>query len=158
MPLCVYADPSYVGCFLVNFVITPLYGVSPSRTTVETCRQAAGAGRFKYAAIYLDGICYGGNDITMLATQGVCNLRCAGDSSQLCGGTQSILVHYAAGMAKCRCCSAMWQWTDNWAEKLTVLRQEKPVVMVTLSVGPGEGGVPVKGFVYVCMLSRQCMC
>ena len=76
----------------------PHYRVSDAESdgvmTIEMCVTYCKDRNFSYAGLQHYDECYCGNTYpTVLATDG-CTYECAGDSSQTCGGTWRINVHY----------------------------------------------------------------
>jgi hypothetical protein len=54
--------------------------------TVEMCQAWARGAGYAYAAVQHSTQCFGGNDISKYVTPGTCNMPCAGNTTQNCGG------------------------------------------------------------------------
>ena len=63
--------------------------------TIEMCLSICRDQNYKYAGLQWQCECHCGNEPTnefMLTWMGKCNDRCAGDSSQICGGSEAMNV------------------------------------------------------------------
>lgn len=98
--LLLHTDMSYVGCFREpvigpNRTSRPLKFLTDGTTnmTVELCKQLARNNGFVYAGLQFYSTCYGGNDTSSYTTLGLCDTPCAGNNSQMCGGTWTNAIY-----------------------------------------------------------------
>ncbi|KXZ45139.1 hypothetical protein GPECTOR_58g588 [Gonium pectorale] len=92
-------NSGYLGCF----VETPASRRLPNTLldnngalTPELCRQAAVAAGYPYFGVHYGAWCYGGVDLGRAVFFGAseqCNMACAGDKTQACGGNGAISVY-----------------------------------------------------------------
>lgn len=87
-------NTNYLGCYTDSVDRRALSGYySNSNTqTLDTCRTAAENNGFKYFGVEYSGECFAGNTISSSSSPSSqnCNMRCHGNSSQICGGSNAI--------------------------------------------------------------------
>ncbi|KAF9890518.1 hypothetical protein FE257_005923 [Aspergillus nanangensis] len=85
-----------VGCYSDNTkarTLSKSYNIAGN--TVEKCQQACKDGGYVYAGMEYGTQCFCGNSIdnSGMPTSG-CGLPCAGDASQICGGSNALSMYY----------------------------------------------------------------
>lgn len=86
------ATYSSLGCYSDNDsrTLTGPEVVLSSTNSAQNCANSCGLGGYKYAATEYGTQCYCGNTISAPgapAASGSCNMACAGNSTEMCGGT-----------------------------------------------------------------------
>jgi hypothetical protein len=101
--------PGYLGCFKDNVAgVRALPGIAVSKPdmTIEMCRDMAHAQSFRYYAVQYSSNCFATNDAASATkfgqSAGGCNMPCAGNALQECGGPDANSV-YDYNMGK-DCC------------------------------------------------------
>jgi hypothetical protein len=92
--------PGYLGCYtdLVNGVrALPGIVFGASDMTIEKCRDIAGTQGFRYYGVQYSQACFGTNNATSAfmfgKSIGGCNMPCAGNVLQECGGAGANSVY-----------------------------------------------------------------
>ncbi|KAJ3072472.1 hypothetical protein HDU98_003548 [Podochytrium sp. JEL0797] len=85
----------YLGCYKDSFanrtLPTQRFGLSP--ITVETCLVSCQKGGFGYGGVEFGSQCFCGNTVPIAAPATVCSTACAGNSTELCGGSGAISIY-----------------------------------------------------------------
>jgi hypothetical protein len=85
------ANPSngagYIGCYTDGSTRALPVQLGGTTNTIESCKQAAFNGGYKYAGLQFGGYCFAGNTLGYaLAPESDCNVACTANSLELCGG------------------------------------------------------------------------
>ncbi|KAI1079785.1 hypothetical protein F5B20DRAFT_590325 [Whalleya microplaca] len=75
--------------------------------SVDACMRMCGDGGFKYAGVEYSTQCFCGNDVAedrmpKNGTIGECDMPCAGNAGQLCGGAAQVAVYQKCGSGDCK--------------------------------------------------------
>ncbi|KAI0006827.1 hypothetical protein F4779DRAFT_643846 [Xylariaceae sp. FL0662B] len=75
--------------------------------TVDKCVQACGDKGFRFAGVEYSTQCFCGDEVAQdrlpkNGTIGECNMPCAGDAGQLCGGSAQVAVYQKCGSGECK--------------------------------------------------------
>lgn len=97
------ATYSYVGCYADASVSrrlpVALIGSDNWTVSVDACFRAAIAQNLKYFGVQSGRQCFGGTDLTYakaLGTSARCNMPCAGNRNQTCGGVNANGIYKVA--------------------------------------------------------------
>lgn len=101
------AAPAYLGCYADGTVVSgstlralPTQLSYAGTLTKTSCANAAAAAGLAFFGMQNGNLCFGGNNLVVAQAQGVsasCNVACAGDSSQVCGGAGANVIWTTAG-------------------------------------------------------------
>ena len=90
--VCVFDDP--------NDRVLKEYFFTSSELTIEMCIGVCRDKGFRYSGLQRENECYCGNEPLhgfQWAWFGECNEKCAGNSNQVCGGSQTMSVYTTRG-------------------------------------------------------------
>lgn len=127
----------YLGCGIDNYYSRTLKGKSQSGDdmTVEKCVDFCKANRFSHAGLEYGRECYCDNAIATdrapkPGVMGNCEMKCAGDDGEICGGTGALSIYRACQGGKCQ--NAQYGGNNNTATDTPAGPKEE-------SVGGGNG-------------------
>ena len=85
-----------MGCYTdATLTRTLNSSINLAGTTIETCQSACGGAGFKYSGVEFGAQCFCGNAIMnggSQVTDGSCNIACAGNSNEICGGSNRLTL------------------------------------------------------------------
>ncbi|EXJ91928.1 hypothetical protein A1O3_00478 [Capronia epimyces CBS 606.96] len=87
---------TYMGCYSDNTGGRTLASrTTDANMTLELCAQTAQAANHKYFGLEYAGECWAGDTMAATAapiTEAKCNMKCKGDTTQLCGGSNALTM------------------------------------------------------------------
>jgi WSC domain len=88
------ADPNYYGCWRDSMKRDlPFFAYENGVNTIGACIKTCADHNYRYAGAENGVQCWCGNSYGSQGTSGACDASCAGDKSEICGGTYSNSVY-----------------------------------------------------------------